>query len=348
VQLAQQAQPAQVEHCQTTLPNARHQFESLLPSRSSSIVPMPVLGVLLCLASAVAFGAMGVLGKLAYAHGATVGTLLSVRFVLAATILWLVVAGTGGLPRLRAVPSRDLAAALGLGAVGYGAQAGGYFTALQRLDASLVALLVYTFPAMVAAGAVALGRERVRWRTVSVLAATSTGLVLVLAGAGAGALEPLGIALALATAAVYSVYVLASEGVADRLGALTLATLVCTGAAVTLTLAAGLAGDLAPTAVDAAGLAALAALAVGSTVLAIALFLAGLRRVGATAAAILSTVEPVVAIALAGLAFGEALTPAQLVGAGLVLAAALTVRAPEGGRLTRRRIVLTPAHQEGT
>ena len=41
-------------------------------------------GTALCLTSAAAFGAMGVFGKLAYENGATVGTLLSVRFVLAA------------------------------------------------------------------------------------------------------------------------------------------------------------------------------------------------------------------------------------------------------------------------
>ena len=48
---------------------------------------MPSSGSLFCLASAAAFGAMGVVGKLAYGEGATVGTLLSVRFVLAAAPL---------------------------------------------------------------------------------------------------------------------------------------------------------------------------------------------------------------------------------------------------------------------
>jgi drug/metabolite transporter (DMT)-like permease len=46
------------------------------------------VGALLCLASAVAFGAMGIFGKLAYEQGATVGTLLVVRFVLAAALFW--------------------------------------------------------------------------------------------------------------------------------------------------------------------------------------------------------------------------------------------------------------------
>jgi hypothetical protein len=40
---------------------------------------MPPAGALYCLASAAAFGAMGVFGKLAYDEGATVGTLLATR-----------------------------------------------------------------------------------------------------------------------------------------------------------------------------------------------------------------------------------------------------------------------------
>ena len=41
-----------------------------------TIEDVPASGTLYCLASAAAFGAMGVVGKLAYGEGATVGTLL--------------------------------------------------------------------------------------------------------------------------------------------------------------------------------------------------------------------------------------------------------------------------------
>jgi EamA-like transporter family len=101
-------------------------------------------GPLLCLGSAAAFGAMGIFGKLAYDEGATVGTLLATRFVLAAALLWLFVAFTRA-RHLRSLAWYDIGLALALGAVGYGAQAGGYFAALERLDASLLSLLVYTF-----------------------------------------------------------------------------------------------------------------------------------------------------------------------------------------------------------
>jgi drug/metabolite transporter (DMT)-like permease len=274
-----------------------------------------------CLASAAAFGAMGIFGKLAYDEGATVGTLLATRFVLAAALLWLF-AGVG---ELRAVSRRDVVLALALGAVGYAAPAGGYFAALERLDASLLALLVYVFPVIVAVSAVALRREPASRRTAVALSFSAGGLMLVLAGA-AGGLDPLGTLLGLATAVVYSAYVLGSERIASRVPPLALATLVCTGAAVTLTFAGLAGGDLDPARVSASGFVWLGGLAVVSTVGAIGLFFAGLRRVGPTAASILSTFEPVVTVALAFVAFGESLGVAQLAGGALVIMAVLAVR----------------------
>ena|SRR5829696_1030710 len=308
---------------------------------------MPSLGVACCLASAAAFGAMGIFGKLAYDEGATVGTLLATRFTLAALVLWIVVACTRRAPRPTAVPRRDLLLGLAIGAIGYGAQAGGYFSALARLDASLLSLLVYSFPVMVTVAAVALGREKANARSVAALTLASAGLVLVLAGAAGGALDPLGTALALGTAFVYSAYVLVSEGIAARLGPLMLSTLVCSGAALALTLAALIGGDLAPGRVSAEGYAWLAGLALVSTVAAIGLFFAGLRRTGPSAAAILSTLEPVVTVGLAYVAFGESLGPAQLAGGALVLLAAAAVRAPKRPPRRRPRLVLPPQRTLG-
>jgi drug/metabolite transporter (DMT)-like permease len=301
---------------------------SLLRRATGTMPGMGRTGALFCLASAASFGAMGVFGKLAYADGVTVGTLLTARFALAALVLWAVVVAGGRVAALRAAPARDVALALALGAIGYSAQAGAYFAALQRLDAGLLGLLVYTFPVMVTLAALALGRERFSGRTAAALLLACAGIALVLAGAAGGALDPAGTALGLGAAVVYSTYILVSEGVAERLGALTLATLVCTGACVTLTAGSLLTGDLRPGAVTVAGYGWLAALALVSTVGAIGLFFAGLRRVGPTAASILSTLEPVVTVALAAAAFGEALGPAQAVGGALVLGAAVALRTP--------------------
>jgi drug/metabolite transporter (DMT)-like permease len=280
-------------------------------------------GTLLCLASATGFGAMAVFGKLAYDEGATVGTLLAIRFLLAAALFWALVAFGDAARELRALGGRDVAVGLALGACGYAIQAGCYFTALERIDASLLSLLLYTFPAMVAVAAFVLGRERIDRRRLVALVVASGGLALVVAGAGAGALDPLGAALGLGAAVVYTTYILVSEGVVGRVTPRVLSALVCTGAAVSLTAGSALLGELRPGELTAAGWGWLACLALVSTVGAVSLFFAGLRRVGPTTASIISTAEPAVTVLLAFVVFGELLGPVQLLGGALVLGAVL-------------------------
>jgi drug/metabolite transporter (DMT)-like permease len=181
---------------------------------------------------------------------------------------------------------------------------------------------------IVTVAAILLGREAMSRRTTVALLFASAGLVLVLAGAASGGVDALGAALGLTAAVVYSAYILSSEGIARRLGPLVLSTLVCTGSATTLSLAGIVGGGLAPGRVTSAGWWWLVCLSVVSTVGAISLFFAGLSRVGPASASILSTIEPVVTVALAFVVFGESLGPSQLVGGALVLCAVVAVRAP--------------------
>lgn len=298
---------------------------------------MPALGALLCIASAAAFGAMGIFGTLAYDEGATLGTLLAVRFSLAAALFWILAACTGAARGLRTLTRRDLAIGLVLGAVIYSAQAGAYFAGLQRIDVSLLSLLLYTFPAIVTVAAIVLGRERASARRFAALGLASAGLVLVVAGAGTGAMDPLGALLGLTAAVVFSTYILGSAEISGRVHPLLLSALVCTGAAATLSLVSAAAGELRLGDLSTSGFGWLTALAIVSTVAAIGLFFAGLRRVGPTTAAILGTAEPLTAVLLAGVVFGESLGPAQVAGAALIVAAAVLLSL-QGARKAPRAI----------
>ena len=279
------------------------------------------LGSALCIASAIAFGAMAIFGKLAYDAGVGVLTLLFVRFTIAAPVLWIAALRR---PGAFAGPRRTLLAAFALGAVGYALQAGLYFAALARMDASLLSMLLYTFPAMVTAAAIALGRETASRRRTGALLVSSGGLALVLLGAGSGTFDWLGAALALGAALTYTAYILVSDRVGGDIEALPLSALITTGAAITFGVAGATTGSL-DTGFASEGWVWLAAIALVSTVTPITLFFAGLRRVGPSTAAILSTLEPPTTVALAFIVFGESLTGLQLAGAALVLGAAVSL-----------------------
>lgn len=287
------------------------------------------LGVALTLISAVAFGTTGVLAKGAYGAGATVPVVLGGRFLLAALLLWAIVA-----VRRPALPPLGVAAsALALGAFGYAGEAFLYFSALEHLDASLVTLLLATYPVLVVGVAVALGRERPDRRRTMALITAIGGAALVLGGAHAGALSGLGLLLAASATVAYATYVLLADHVVQRVDGILLAAFVITGAALgTLGLGAAF-GGLEPAAVAPGGWLAITGLAVACTVVPIAAFLLALPRIGPGTASILSTFEVVVGVALAAVLLGESLAPVQLLGAALVIAAVVALQLRPAGRV---------------
>jgi drug/metabolite transporter (DMT)-like permease len=289
------------------------------------------VGPILCLFSAAGFGAMAIFGKLAYDAGVELGDLLLVRFALAAALLLAVAWATGA---LRGLPRRSVLAALAMGAIGYATQAGLFFAALERMDASLLALILYVYPALVLIGAVALGRERATPRRVAALVIALAGTALVLAGAASGSLDALGTAMGFGAALAYTVYILVGDRVGAGVPPLALAALVCLGATCTFALASVVRGGP-ELGFGADGWGWVGAIAAVSTVGAILLFFAGLARVGPSAASILSTLEPVVTVALAAAAFGESLGVVQLVGGALVLSAVVVMQWPGAGVRTR-------------
>ena len=278
------------------------------------------LGVALTLGSAVAFGATGVLAKVAYGAGAGVPALLSARFTLAALLLWGLVAWR----RPALPPLRTVLAALALGGIGYAGEALLYFSALQRLDASLVALLLATYPVVVVGAAILLGRERPDRGRMIALTAALGGTVLVLGGASIGALNGAGLLLALGSIFAYATYVILADGFTRRIDGLLLAALVITGAAIG-TSVAGIAGG-ADYALKPIAWMSIAGLAAVCTVVPITAFLLALPRIGPGTASILSTLETVIAVGLAAVLLHDALGVLQLLGAALVLGAVVILQ----------------------
>ena len=278
-------------------------------------------GVALCLLSAVGFGLMAVFAKEAYKDDVSVLTLLALRFTIAAVAFWAIFAARRARGIKRPAPARrTVLAGIALGAVGYAAQAGGYFGALTRIEASLTALLLYVYPALVFLGALALRRDQPDRRRVIALLLATGGAVLVLAGTGTGDLDTLGVSLALGAAVSYAIYILVAHDVTHGIDAFQLSALIATGASATLWTAGLVSGSI-DLGFAAAGWGWIAGLSLFCTVIAISAFLAGLPKVGPSTAAIVSTVEPLVSVAMAMLWFGERLGVVQILGGALVLAA---------------------------
>lgn len=290
-------------------------------------------GLLLCLLAAAGFGSMGVLAKLSYEAGASVLTLLSVRFALGAALLWAFAAHRGV---ARITRPRAAAAALTMGLLLYSAESGLYATALTRIDASLAELLIFTYPALVVVAAIALRREPASRRRLGAVAIAMGGVLLVLLGGAIGAVDAVGVGLALAAAVLYAAYVLSTHGIGARLHPLTFAALVCTGAAISFTAFGAASGELRPADVAAEGWLWIGLIAVLSTAVGMTAFIAGVERLGPSRASIMSALDPFVAVIAAALVFGDRLGPVQLLGGLLIVAAVVVLQVP-GVRALRLR-----------
>ncbi|MGZ6258881.1 MAG: EamA family transporter, partial [Candidatus Limnocylindrales bacterium] len=108
------------------------------------------VGILLVLVSACGFGSGALFAKPVYASGLDWLTLLYWRFLIAAIVSW---AWLLLLPpnrrALRRLSRRRVVVLLGLGVL-YVGNSGTYFAGLETVSASLAALIVYIYPALVA------------------------------------------------------------------------------------------------------------------------------------------------------------------------------------------------------
>jgi len=276
-------------------------------------------GSFLVLLSAAGYALLPILVKWAYAAGLEPLDVVTWRFIFAAPLVWVLVLlrrRTGGseLPRVRLLAMGGLFALVSATA----------FMALARIPSSLYTVLLYTYPAIVTLMA-RVGGEQIARRGWLALGLTLLGIVLTVPRLGEvarGGVDPLGVGLALVNATLYTLFIIGSNRLLRGQTALAEASAwTISGALLGHTLAALARGLPAPT--TAAGWASIVGLAAFCTVLPIFTFLAGMQRLGAARASLLSTVEPLLTLLLARLLLGEMLTGQQAMGAALVLAGVL-------------------------
>jgi len=200
---------------------------------------------------------------------------------------------------------------------------------LRSLPASLVVLIAYIYPSLVVLAGWLFLHRSVSSKHLVALAASFAGLVMLVGGAHFQLAWAL--ILAIASPVIYTGYILVGERVMGTVPALAASAVIITGAAISFCVLAAITNQLAlPATPD--GWAVAVGLALFPTMLAISLFLAGLPRVGAARAALLSTWEPVVTVGLAVVLLGDRLSLVQVLGGALVLIAVVVV---QGAQLWR-------------
>jgi len=282
-----------------------------------------LIGVLLVLISATAFGIMPFLAQIAYHSGVGLISLLFLRFLIAAGVLW-----TIALWRKQPLPNASQRLRLVLvGGVGFVAQSLSFYGALLLLNPGLAVLLLYLYPSFVCLIESIARRQRLQKRQWLALALSFCGLVLVVGAQWEN--ELLGLTLGVGSAIVYALYVILG-------GTILRESSLIGGGAIAFGSTAAMFGGLVliegirlPQ--NLSGWLAVVAIALVCTVVAIGALFAGIDRLGTSMASVLSSWEVVVTIAIAASLFGDAIKVVQLVGGGLILWAVLLLAKSGGG-----------------
>jgi len=315
-------------------------------SDSSRVPRGRALGILLVVVSACAFGSGALFAKPVYAAGLDWMTLLAWRFGFAAVASWIwLLAIPANRRGLRRLSRRRVLVLLSLGIL-YVINSGTYFAALETVPASLAALIVYIYPALVAVLVLRWGRRLPGRRPWIALAIAMLGVVLALGGIPESEMPPLlGIVLAVASPLIYSVWIILSARLsgerpttvdavppeameaAEETDPAPAAALMVTATAIVYWVAATTTGrPTNPFDVPPDAWIGLIGVGLVSTAIAVQAFYAGTRRVGAAQAALISTVEPIYTITFATLLFNESLQPMQLLGGALVISGVIVAQ----------------------
>jgi len=290
-------------------------------------------GVVNTVAASFFLGWAPILGKLAYAGGATPYTLVALRTLTAALFLW----ATFLLFRRHelGISWRNLLGCIGVGVVnGFGSLL--YYTSLSRLDASLASLLNTLYPLWVVLFLFAAGQPLTSL-TLARLALSMVGLYL-LTRSRPGELDWLGVTLMIASAATYGWHLVLGQWLLADVPARTAALYILT----TMACVVGVARVMQMQPVEPVvltGWTAILALGLTTSLSRLTMFSA-LERLGGIETSLSGLLELLVSLVLAFLLLGERMTAVQGVGGGLlVISLVLMVRDP-GMRLAEGNVPL--------
>jgi drug/metabolite transporter (DMT)-like permease len=221
----------------------------------------------------------------------------------------------------RRLSGRDAGGLLLLGLLGFYLSSLLDFMGLQYISAALERLILFTYPTFVVLLSALFLRQPITRHAVFSLLLSYAGMALVFAH-DAGGVQPdlwRGAGLVLLSTLTYSSYLMGSGKLIARLGPQRFTSLVMLVSSLAVFVQFALTRPVAALQVSAAAWIYAAAMAVIATVLPVYLLSAGLARLGASRTALLTTIGPVITIALGVIFLGEELGLVQYLGAALVI-----------------------------
>lgn len=279
------------------------------------------IGFIQIILSGACFGALGFFGKKAYERSIAPGELLALRYSISAVITGLIILLTN--PKSLILNRFHLCSSILLGIFGYALFSSLFFMALTGLSASLTVLLLYTYPVMVSILSQFILKERLGKLGVWALIVVTIGMTGLVWGEWSVS-EPRFLLYGIGSAFFYALYIMYSRKFLNDIPAMPSSFYVQLGAGVILSLIHFQNFDR-PGIILQENFLLIFSMAIICSLLAMTLFLAGLRRLTSSETSILSTTEPLFGVLIATLFLGENLSLMQIGGGLLILVGMILV-----------------------
>ena len=257
-----------------------------------------------------------------YAEGVNTSSVLFYRFSMAVMILGVMLLAER---KSFVVTKSELKVLASLGIL-FAASSITYYQSFRFMDAGIASTILFVYPVMVAVIMAVFFRERVTMTTVSSILLALVGIGMLYRGGEGATLSVVGIALVMISSLTYAVYIVVVNQSQIRMSSLKLTfyvLLIC----MTCLLAYSFTSPDLHLQLPPSPRAWFYACWLGlvPTVLSLVLMTIAVHEVGATPTAIMGVLEPLTAVAIGVLLFGESLTLRLVTGIVLILLAVMVI-----------------------
>ena len=280
------------------------------------------VGILCAILSAVCYGTNPFGALPLYEEGVNTATVLAHRFGLAVVLLSVVMLIKGISFK---VTRHEFKVLFSLGIL-FAASSITYYQSFHFMDAGIASTILFVYPVMVAVIMALFFKERVTGMTVVAIVLSLIGIVLLYKGGAGASLSVIGIVLCILSSLAYAIYIVVVNQSSIKMSSFKVtfyAMLVCE---ITLILYSFTSPELYLHALPSARAWSFAGwLSIVPTILSLVFMTVAVNHVGATPTAILGALEPLTAVAIGVVVFGEMLTPRLIVGILFILFAVMLV-----------------------
>ena len=280
------------------------------------------VGILCAILSAVCYGTNPFGALPLYEEGVNTATVLAHRFGLAVVLLSVVMLIKGISFR---VTRHEFKVLFSLGIL-FAASSITYYQSFHFMDAGIASTILFVYPVMVAVIMALFYKERVTGMTVVAIVLSLIGIGLLYKGETGASLSAVGIVLCVLSSLAYAIYIVVVNQSSIKMSSFKVtfyAMLVCE---ITLILYSFTSPELYLHALPSARAWSFAVwLSVVPTILSLVFMTVAVNHVGATPTAILGALEPLTAVTIGVVVFGEMLTPRLIVGILFILFAVMLV-----------------------